>query len=63
MIDERLLMKKVRKKVWNTFQSMWDEVDYLAILKRNDPGRFTRFLDEEFTREEGLRIEALIRGK
>lgn len=63
MLDERVLIKKVRKKVWNTFNNMWDEVDFLEQLKKTQPDRYSSFLDNEFTREEGMRIEVWLRDR
>ena len=62
-MDMKKLIRKIHRKVWSEFQTLEDEVDFLADLKHTDPARFAKFLAEEFTREEGIRIEALIRGK
>ncbi len=63
MIDDRKLTRKIHKKVWEEFQTLDDEVDFLARLKQQDPARYAKFLETAFTREEGIRIEAWLRTR
>jgi hypothetical protein len=63
MIDQNQLMRKVRKKVWDSFATMEDEFHYLAKMARDDRSRFDQFLADSFTYEEGLRIQYLVKQR
>jgi hypothetical protein len=62
MIDEKKLLARVRKKVWDTFQTTHDEIEFLAELRHTELSCLEHFLENEFTREEVLHVQELIRS-
>lgn len=60
MLDPKVFTRKLRKKVWDVFQTMRDETEFLKELAEKEPERFNTFIDNEFTNEEAMRLKFLL---